>query len=90
MKARLPKAYRKRTTREREQDTQEFSKRIVQHVCKGFIVVLYKKYGWRKKRCYELLSAVVEYLNNDYDEAEAEEILKQLDLPAFSSTSDDE
>jgi hypothetical protein len=85
MKARLPKNYKQQLA---EQQSRDFSLRIIRHVCKGLMVVMYKKYDWRKKRCYELLTELIKYLNEDYDEKEAEEILQQLDLPEISDSTE--
>ena len=86
MKARLPQMYRKESNKS---INREFSRKLIHHVCKGFIVVMYKKYGWRKKRCYDLLQEVIDYLNNHYDESEAESILDELDLKLLSNVKED-
>lgn len=85
MKARLPKAYQKKRKNE---VNREFAANIIRHVCKGFLVVMYKKYGWRKKRCSELITEVIDYLNNHYDEDEAAKILSELDLSHISDSSE--
>lgn len=83
MKARLPSAYRKQS---KSEATREFTANLIRHICKGFIVVMYKKYGWRKKRCSELITEVIDYLNHHYDESEVEEIMAKLDLSTLSDT----
>lgn len=88
MKARLPNAYRQKSKKDVEAENKELSLRVIRHVCRGFIVIMYKKYGWRKKRCYELITSVIDYLNSDHDEAEAEEILKELDLKMLSDSAE--
>ena len=88
MKARLPKGYRKQLKKDAEDEKKELSLRVIRHVCRGFIVIMYKKYGWRKKRCYELITAVVDYLNSDHDESEVEDILKELDLKMLSDSAE--
>lgn len=85
MKARLPRNYRKLSNSEQHK---ELSLKLIRHVCRGFAIVMYKKYGWRKKRCYELMTEVMDYLNNNYDEAEAEEILEKLDLKMLSESAE--
>lgn len=85
MKARLPSIYKKQSS---SIPTREFTANLIRHICKGFIVVMYKKYGWRKKRCGELITEVIDYLNHHYDEAEVKEIMTKLDLGTLSDTSE--
>ena len=84
MKARLPLTPKNHNISDVE--TREFAARLIRHVCKGFMVVMYKKYGWRKKRCSELITEVIDYLNHHYDEAEVKEIMAKLDLGTLSDT----
>lgn len=90
MKARLPKDYKKQLKAIEEQKTRNLSSNIIRHVCSGFMVVLYKKHEWRKKRCTELLNDVIDYLNNHYDEKEVQEIIKKLDVPLFVDVAETE
>ena len=81
MKARIPKDYKERMKLIEEQKNRNLSVNVIRRVCAGFMVVLYKKHEWRKKRCMELLTDVIDYLNNNYDEKEVQDIIKKLDLP---------
>ena len=85
MKARLPASYRKQP---KSTITREFTANLIRHICKGFIVVMYKKYGWRKKRCSELITEVIDYLNHQYDEAEVGDILAKLELDNLADATE--
>lgn len=92
MKARIPKDYKEQIKLQqklqKEQEQKDFSLKLLQHFCKGLMVVMYKKFEWRKKRCTELLTDVIDYLNKEYDEEEVEEILQKLDLTILSDKTE--